>query len=35
MHKINNFVDFMIKSKSSSALKTLIDINQIKLDIIE
>ncbi len=35
VHEINNFVDFMIKSKSSSALKTLIDINQINLDIIE
>jgi uncharacterized protein (DUF1778 family) len=35
MHEINNLVDFMIKSKSSSALKTLIDINQINLDIIE
>jgi hypothetical protein len=35
MHEINNLVDFMTKSKSSSALKTLIDINQINLDIIE
>jgi hypothetical protein len=35
VHEINNLVDFMIKSKSSSALKTLIDINQINLDIIE
>jgi hypothetical protein len=35
MHEINNFVDFMTKSKSFSALRTLIDINQINLDTIE
>jgi hypothetical protein len=29
IHKFNNLVDFMTKSKSSSALRTLIDINQI------
>jgi hypothetical protein len=35
MHKTNNLVDVMTKSKSFSALKTLIDINQINLDTIE
>jgi predicted adenine nucleotide alpha hydrolase (AANH) superfamily ATPase len=35
MHEINNFVDVMIKSKSSSTLKTTIDINQINLNINE
>jgi hypothetical protein len=35
MHETNNTVDFMIKSKSSSALRTMIDINQINLNIIE
>jgi hypothetical protein len=35
IHEINNFVDFMTKSKSSFALRMLIDINQINLDIIE
>jgi hypothetical protein len=32
VHEINNFVDFMTKSKFSSALRTMIDINQINLD---
>jgi indole-3-glycerol phosphate synthase len=35
MHEVNNLVDFMTKSKSFSALKTLIDINQINLNTIE
>jgi hypothetical protein len=35
VHEINNLVDFMTKNKSFSALKTLIDINQINLDTIE
>ncbi len=35
MHETNNLVDFMIKSKSSSTLKTMIDINQINLNITE
>jgi hypothetical protein len=35
VHETNNFVDVMIKSKSSSTLKTMIDINQINLDISE
>ncbi len=35
IHDINNFVDFMIKTTFSSALKTMIDINQINLNIIE
>jgi Na+/phosphate symporter len=35
IHDINNSVDSMIKTKSSSALKTMIDINQINLNIIE
>ncbi len=34
IHEINNLVDFMIKTKFSSALKTMIDINQINLNII-
>jgi hypothetical protein len=35
VHEINNLVDFMTKNKSFSALRTLIDINQINLDTIE
>jgi hypothetical protein len=35
VHETNNSVDFMTKIKSSSALKTMIDINQINLNIIE
>jgi hypothetical protein len=35
IHEINNFVDFMIKAKFSSALKTMIDINQINLNTTE
>jgi hypothetical protein len=35
IHEINNLVDFMIKSKSSSALRTMIDINHINLNITE
>ncbi len=35
IHEINNFVDFMIKTKSSSTLKTMININQINLNITE
>ncbi len=35
IHESNNFVDFMTKSKSSSALRTMIDINQINLNTIE
>jgi hypothetical protein len=35
IHDINNSVDSMIKIKSSTVLKTLIDINQINLNIIE
>jgi hypothetical protein len=35
IHEINNFVDFMIKAKFSSALKTVIDTNQINLNITE
>jgi hypothetical protein len=35
IHDINNSVDSMIKIKSSTVLKTVIDINQINLDIIE
>jgi hypothetical protein len=35
IHEINNFVDFMIKTKSSSALRTMIDINQINLNTTE
>jgi hypothetical protein len=32
VHETNNSVDSMIKIKSSSALKTIIDINQINLN---
>jgi hypothetical protein len=35
IHDINNSVDSMIKTKSSTALKTMIDINQINLNITE
>ena len=35
MNGENNFVDSMIKSRGSSALKTLIDINRINLTISE
>ncbi len=35
VHEINNLVDFMTKRKSFSALRTLIDINQINLDTTE
>jgi hypothetical protein len=35
IHDINNSVDSMIKTKSSSTLKTMIDINKINLNIIE
>jgi hypothetical protein len=35
IHDINNSVDSMIKIKSSTVLKTMIDINQINLDTIE
>jgi hypothetical protein len=35
VHEVNNSVDSMTKSKSSSALRTMIDINQINLNIIE
>jgi hypothetical protein len=35
IHDINNSVDSMIKVKSSTALKTMIDINQINLNITE
>jgi hypothetical protein len=35
IHEINNLADFMIKTKSSSALKTMIDINQINLNTTE
>jgi hypothetical protein len=35
MHETNNSVDSMIKIKSSTALKTIIDINQINLNTIE
>jgi hypothetical protein len=35
IHGINNSVDSMIKIKSSTALKTMININQINLDITE
>jgi hypothetical protein len=35
IHESNNFVDSMTKSKSFSALKTIIDINRINLDTIE
>ncbi len=32
VHEVNNPADFMTKNKSFSALRTLIDINQINLD---
>jgi hypothetical protein len=35
IHDINNSVDSMIKTKSSSTLKTMIDINKINLNITE
>jgi hypothetical protein len=35
IHDINNSVDSMIKTKSSSALKTMIDINKINLNTTE
>jgi hypothetical protein len=35
MHETNNSVDSMTKIKSSSALKTMIDTNQINLDTTE
>jgi hypothetical protein len=35
IHEINNLVDFIIKTKLSSALKTMIDINQINMNITE
>jgi hypothetical protein len=35
VHETNNSVDFMTKIKSSSALKTMIDTNQINLDTTE
>jgi hypothetical protein len=35
VHETNNSVDSMIKIKSSTALKTMIDINQINLNTIE
>jgi hypothetical protein len=35
IHEINNLVDFMIKTKFSSTLKTMIDINKINLNITE
>jgi hypothetical protein len=35
IHEINNLVDFMIKTKSSSTLKTMIDINKINLNTTE
>jgi hypothetical protein len=35
IHESNNLVDSMTKSKPSSALKTIIDINRINLDTIE
>ncbi len=35
IHEINNSTDFMIKSKTSTTLKTLIDINTINMNIIE
>jgi hypothetical protein len=35
IHESNNFVDSMTKIKSSSALKTIIDINRINLDTIK
>jgi hypothetical protein len=35
IHEINNSTNFMIKTKLSSALKTMIDINKINLNITE
>jgi hypothetical protein len=35
IHEVNNSIDFMIKSKTFSILKTLIDINTINLNISE
>jgi hypothetical protein len=35
IHDINNSIDFMIKSKTFTILKTLIDINTINMNIIE
>jgi hypothetical protein len=35
IHEVNNSIDFMIKSKTSTTLKTLIDINTINLNISE
>jgi hypothetical protein len=35
IHESNNLADFMTKSKSSSALRTMIDINRINLNISE
>jgi hypothetical protein len=35
IHEINNSIDFMIKNKTSTTLKTLIDINTINMNIIE
>jgi hypothetical protein len=35
IHGINNSANSMIKTKSSTALKTMIDINQINLNITE
>jgi hypothetical protein len=35
IHEFNNWVDSMTKIKSFTVLKTMIDINQINLDIIE
>jgi hypothetical protein len=35
IHDINNSIDSMIKIKSSTVLKTMIDINQISLNTIE
>jgi hypothetical protein len=35
IHEINNLVDFMIKTKFSSTLKTMIDINKIDLNTTE
>jgi hypothetical protein len=32
IHEVNNSIDFMIKSKASSTLKTLIDINTINMN---
>ncbi len=35
IHETNNSIDSMIKTKSSTVLKTMIDINKINLDTIE